>query len=119
MLVSIPSRQRHQLRWATPTLVAVLWLAFLWASTRPGGQPRALLLEWGALSGGQLPEDILRSWADAEHWLRLFNALFLPAAWAHLLGNLGFLLIFGLPATPVVGPGRVPLPFTSGGEREG
>src|SRR3546814_11024112 len=41
MFVSIPSRQRHQLRWATPTLVAVLWLAFLWASTRPGGQQRS------------------------------------------------------------------------------
>src|SRR3546814_14170404 len=54
MFVSIPSRQRHQLRWATPTLVAVLWLAFLWASPRPGGQQRALLLELGALRGGQL-----------------------------------------------------------------
>src|SRR3546814_11431036 len=50
MFVSIPSRQRHQLRWATPTLVAVLWLAFLCASTRPGGPQRALLLEWAPLS---------------------------------------------------------------------
>src|SRR5690606_14328951 len=94
MFVSIPSRQRHPLRWATPTVVAVLWVAFVWTSTLPGGRQRALLLEWGALSGGQLPADILRSWSDGEHWLRLFTALFLHADWAHLLGNLVFLLIF-------------------------
>jgi len=115
MFVSIPTRQRHPLRWATPALVGVLWLAFLWTSTLPGGRKRALLLEWGALSGGQLPEDILRSWADGEHWLRLFTALFLHADWAHLLGNLVFLLIFGLPAERVMGPWRFLLLFLLGG----
>ena len=115
MFVSIPTRQRQQLRWATPTLVAVLWLAFLWASTRPDGQQRALLLEWAALSGGQLPEDILRSWADGEHWLRLLTALFLHADWAHLLGNLVFLLIFGLPAERAMGPWRFLGLFLIGG----
>lgn len=115
MFVSIPTRQRHPLRWATPTVVAVLWLAFLWASMLSGGRKRALLLEWGALSGGQLPADILRSWADGEHWLRLFSALLLHADWAHLLGNLVFLLIFGLPAERVMGPWRFLLLFLLGG----
>ena len=115
MFVSIPTRHRHDLRWATPALVALLWLAFLWASTRPPGGQRALLLEWGALSGGQLPADILRSWSAGEHWLRLLTALFLHADWAHLLGNLVFLLIFGLPAERVMGPWRFLLLFLLGG----
>src|SRR3546814_12398416 len=85
------------------------------ASSRPGGQRAALLLEWVALSGGQLAEDILRSWADGEHWLRLLTALFLHADWAHLLGNLVFLLIFGLPAERVMGPWRFLLLFLFGG----
>src|SRR3546814_16244426 len=45
MFVSIPSRQRPQLRWAAPTLVGVMWLDFLWATTRPRGQQRAPLLD--------------------------------------------------------------------------
>ena len=115
MFVSIPSRQRSEVRWATPLLAAVLWLAFLGASTRPDDGRRALLLEWGALSGGQLPTDVLHSWADGERWLRLLTALFLHADWAHLLGNLVFLLIFGLPGERVMGPWRFLLLFLLGG----
>ncbi|WP_226469555.1 rhomboid family intramembrane serine protease [Luteimonas panaciterrae] len=115
MFVPIPTRRHSSLRWATPMLVALLWLAFLWASTRPDAAQRALLLEWGALSGGQLPADILRSWADGGRWLRLITALFLHADWAHLLGNLVFLLIFGLPAERMMGPWRFLLLFLLGG----
>ena len=38
-------------------LFAVLWLAFLWASTRPDAAQGALLLDWGALTGGTGPLD--------------------------------------------------------------
>src|SRR3546814_416137 len=41
--------------------------------------------------------------------------LFLHADWAHLLGNLVFLLIFGLPAERVMGPWRFLLLFLVGG----
>jgi len=47
--------------------------------------------------------------------LRLFTALFLHADWSHLLGNLVFLLIFGLPAERVLGPWRFLLLFLGGG----
>src|SRR5690606_33347908 len=50
MFVACLTRQRHPVRRASATLVGVLWLDFLWASTLPGGRKRALLLEWGALS---------------------------------------------------------------------
>jgi membrane associated rhomboid family serine protease len=47
--------------------------------------------------------------------LRLFSALFLHADWVHLLGNLIFLLIFGLPSERVMGGSRFLVLFLVGG----
>ena len=115
MFVSLPTRSRPTLRWATPLLFAGLWLAYFWASTQSGATQHALLLHWGALTGGQAPGDTLRAlWFDGRG-LRLLTALFLHADWVHLLGNLVFLLIFGLPAERVMGPWRFGLLFLLGG----
>ncbi|KAF1720473.1 rhomboid family intramembrane serine protease [Pseudoxanthomonas wuyuanensis] len=115
MFVSIPSRKKAPLRWATPSLFALLWLAFLWAETRPDAAQDSLLLDWGALSGGAL--SLQAGWESLRDGtaLRLFSALFLHADWAHLLGNLVFLLIFGLPAERTMGPWRFLLLFLLGG----
>ncbi|WP_454832734.1 rhomboid family intramembrane serine protease [Pseudoxanthomonas wuyuanensis] len=115
MFVSIPSRKKAPFRWATPSLFALLWLAFLWAETRPDAAQDSLLLDWGALSGGAL--NLQNGWESLRDGtaLRLFSALFLHADWAHLLGNLVFLLIFGLPAERTMGPWRFLLLFLLGG----
>ncbi|GAA4858059.1 rhomboid family intramembrane serine protease [Luteimonas vadosa] len=115
MFVSIPSRAQPALRWATPLLFAVLLLAFAWASTHAEGAQRQLMDDWGALSGEMARDDLLRAWSHGDHWLRLVTALFLHADWAHLLGNLVFLLIFGLPAERAMGPWRFLLLFLVGG----
>ncbi len=115
MFLSIPTHQRPGIRWATPLLFATLWLVYLWASTRPDDLQRELMRDWGALSGGLAPADLLHSWSDGGRWLRLLSALFLHADWAHLLGNLVFLLIFGLPAERSMGPWRFLLLFLLGG----
>lgn len=115
MFVSIPNRERPALHWATPLLFTVLWAAFLWASTRPEGAQQELMTDWAALSGQRSAAELLLSWSSAENWLRLFSALLLHADWAHLLGNLVFLLIFGLPAERAMGPWRFLLLFLLGG----
>ena len=115
MFVSVPTRTRPALRWATPLLSALLWAAFVWAQTRPDASLRALMLEWGALAGGLPGADPWQPWTEPQHWLRLFSALFLHADWAHLLGNLVFLLIFGLPAERVMGGWRFLALFLLGG----
>ncbi|QDW66589.1 rhomboid family intramembrane serine protease [Luteimonas granuli] len=116
MFVSIPTRSIPTLRWATPLLCAVLWVVHLWASTRPEAVEQALMARWGALTGGLLgPQGPMASWADGERGLRLLTALFVHADWAHLLGNLVFLLIFGLPAERVMGPWRLLVLFLVGG----
>src|SRR5688500_1756997 len=115
MFVSLPSRKKTGLRWATPVLFAALWVAFLWAATRPVAAHDNLLLDWGALSGGlSSPQEWRVAIGDGSA-LRLFTALFLHADWAHLLGNLVFLLIFGLPAERTMGPWRFLLLFLLGG----
>lgn len=115
MFVPLPTRTKPSLRWATPVLFAVLWLAYLWASTRADAAQRNLLLEWAALSGGATLADSLGAlWAD-DYGLRLLSALFLHADWIHLLGNLVFLLIFGFPSERVMGPWRFLLLFLLGG----
>ncbi|VXC17889.1 conserved membrane hypothetical protein [Luteimonas sp. 9C] len=117
MFVSIPNRHaRTPFRWAVPMLCALLWLTFLWASTRSANEHYTLLLDWGALYGGPVGTDGTHAnWVDAGPWLRLVTALFLHADWAHLLGNLVFLLIFGLPAERLMGAWRLLVLFVVGG----
>lgn len=115
MFVPLPTRVRPTLRWATPLLLLACSALFVWASTRPGAAQAALLLDWGALSGGLRT---VEAWREAIHdgsLLRLFTAVFLHADWAHLLGNLVFLLIFGLPSERAMGPWRFLLLFLAGG----
>ena len=115
MFVSIPTRHHKHLRWATPLLFALLWGAYLWASTRPEDARRLWLLDWGALTGGGAVADTWHALWFEGRGMQLFSALFLHADWAHLLGNLVFLLIFGLPAERVMGAGRLLVLFLLGG----
>jgi membrane associated rhomboid family serine protease len=115
MFVSIPSRRKPAHRWAVPLLFATIWLAFLWSISRPGEARSTLWLDWGALSSGvSRPGDWWAMLQDGSV-LRLFTALFLHADWSHLIGNLVFLLIFGLPAERILGPWRLLLLFLVGG----
>ncbi|MBN7138620.1 rhomboid family intramembrane serine protease [Lysobacter enzymogenes] len=116
MFVAIPSRERTRLRWATPLLFALLWISFIVSAVvLPDPEQRRLMVEWGALSGGlSSPEAWWNAIRDGSA-LRLFSALFLHADWAHLLGNLVFLLIFGLPAERAMGPWRLLALFLFGG----
>jgi len=114
MFVSIPSRERPGVRWATPLLFTALWAAFLWQSLAAPDAHAGLLHEWGALSGALVD---LHAWRSFEPGgaLRLVTALFLHADWTHLLGNLVFLLIFGLPAEKAMGSLRFLALFVLGG----
>lgn len=98
-----------------PLLLLTLWLVFLWVVLQAEPARSHLLQDWGALSGGMTS---LPAWlADLQDGsvLRLFTAMFLHADWAHLLGNLVFLLIFGFPSERAMGPWRFLLLFLLGG----
>jgi len=115
MFVALPTREQSTPRWATPLLLVVSAALFLWASNQPEAAQRTLLLDWGALGRGpDSPDAWLGAIRDGSA-LRLFTALFLHTDWAHLLGNLAFLLVFGLPAERSMGPWRFLALFLLGG----
>lgn len=115
MFVALPSREKSPIRWATPLVFASLWLCFVASALLPDPGQRRLMLDWGALSGGLgAPADWWQALRDGSAG-RLVTALFLHADWAHLLGNLLFLLIFGWPAERAMGPWRFLAVFLLGG----
>ena len=115
MFIGIRPRRQRQLLWATPLLFAALWLSYVLAALRAPAGRLTSTLDWGVLTGGL---DSAAAWQQAfadGSVLRLFSGLFLHADWLHLLGNLVFLLIFGLPAERIMGGGRLLLLFLLGG----
>lgn len=115
VFVSLPSRERTPRRWAVALLFVLLWACFLAFAVLPNPQQQRLMLDWGALSGGLAAPVDWVAWVRDGRVLRLFTALFLHADWAHLLGNLVFLLIFGLSAERAMGPWRLLALFLLGG----
>lgn len=113
MFVDLPRRHRRHWRWATPLLALLMGAAFVWIALLPDDAAwRDTLLRWGTLSGS------VTEWRAAlrdERLLTLVTALFIHAGPVHLLGNLVFLLIFGLPAERAMGPWRYLLLFLAGG----
>ncbi|SIQ20570.1 rhomboid family intramembrane serine protease [Solilutibacter tolerans] len=112
MFVAIPPRHKRHPRWVTPLLVVVLCAAFVWTQMMPEPERQALLQNWGALGG--LGRDI-NTLSDPWRWARLFSALFLHGDWSHLVGNLVFLMIFGLPSERLLGSLRFLTVFLIGG----
>lgn len=113
MFVDLPTRRRTQWRWATPLLALLMVGAYIWIVLLPDDAAwRATLLRWGTLSGS------VTEWRVAlrdERLLTLLTALFIHAGPVHLVGNLLFLLIFGLPSERTMGPWRFLLLFLAGG----
>ncbi len=113
VFVNLPSRRKPQIRWATPLLAALMVAAFIWIALLPDDAAwRATLLRWGTLSGS------VTEWRAAlndERLLTLISALFIHLGPVHLIGNLLFLFIFGLPAERSLGAWRFLLLFLAGG----
>ena len=116
MFVRIQTRKQRRFLWATPLLFAALWLAYVVSAINvPTAGRIATALDWGVLTSGL---DSVPAWRKAVadgSVLRLLSGLFLHADWIHLLGNLVFLLIFGLPAERSMGGWRFLVLFLLGG----
>lgn len=116
MFVYVDTRRRTRIPWATLVLVVACVLCFVILALTPPSQRIALLLAWGTI-----PAHIFNThlpWvpqAADPALLRLFTALFIHVEWMHLLGNLLFLVIFGIPAERSLGSVRFLALFVIGG----
>ncbi len=112
MFVTVPDRSRSRWPWAVSTLALVTLSAFLVLATMPEAERQAAVLRFGVV-----PADLLRGEWDAlgQECATLMSALLVHADWPHLIGNLAFLLIFGLPAERLLGSRRLLTLFFVGG----
>jgi membrane associated rhomboid family serine protease len=110
MFIHVPSRRKASPTWATPLLVALSMGLFVWLATQDVGRV-PWLERWGAVPKTLFsPTGALQALLDGRI-LTLFSAIFIHANWLHLIGNLLFLVIFGLPAERALGPWRFLLLF--------
>ncbi len=99
MFVRVDERQRAELRWATPVLLALIVFAYLWLLQQEPDRIQRIVGRWGLVPARLF--DLAGDWLDYLQQLRplaLLSALLIHADLLHLVGNLLFLLIFGLAA---------------------
>jgi membrane associated rhomboid family serine protease len=115
MFIHVPTREHRALLWVTPLLVAVCTTTFFWLVWLDP-EPRAQLLRrWGAVSETLFPNGFAWQALLEGRPLTLISALFIHVDWLHLLGNMLFLVIFGLRGERALGPWRFLLLFVIGG----
>jgi membrane associated rhomboid family serine protease len=116
LFVHVETRRRPRWHWATVLLVSVCVVCFVGLAMIPAPQRIALLLQWGTVPANifDAHEPLLPQLTDPA-LLRLFTALFIHVTWLHLLGNLLFLVIFGLPGERTLGSLRFLALFVIGG----
>lgn len=112
VFVHAPGRRQRQWRWATPLILALCVGTFAVLALSEPAMRDALLLRWGALSA-QIGD--WRALLQPERAAGLITALGLHGSGTHLLGNMLFLLVFGLPAERALGAWRLLLLFVIGG----
>lgn len=115
MFVHVPSRHRLPPPWVTPFLVVTCMAVWVWLAVGDATALSHFLRRWGTV-----PETLLAGSAGWNTLLdgrvfSLFTAIFVHADWLHLVGNLLFLMIFGMPAERALGPWRLLLLFLVGG----
>ena len=113
MFVTVENRARRRVPWTTSTIALGALVAFLLLAVMDDAERQAAVARFGAIpselfpAGGALPV--------AEELVTLATALLVHVDWPHLIGNLAFLLIFGLPAERMLGSRRLLALFVVGG----
>lgn len=116
MFVRVDERRRGEVRWATPLLLALAVFSFLWLASIGPERLYAVVARWGLVPVRLF--DFAGGWLQYLAELRplaLFSALLIHADLLHLVGNLLFLLIFGLAAERRLGSGLFLTLFLAGG----
>lgn len=116
MFVRVDQRRKQHLPWATILIVTLCVLVFFWLFSAAPDERLLLLRQWGTVPA-KLFDPEMPWWHQLSEFqiLHLFTALFFHADWQHLIGNLLFLVIFGLAAERTLGSVRFLFLFCLGG----
>ena len=116
MFVNVETRRQSRLHWAATLLVGLCVVTFVVLALMPPPRRITFLLEWGTIPANifDAHQPIWQQLRDPSLF-RLITALFIHVAWLHLLSNLLFLMIFGVPAERTLGSLRFLVLFLLGG----
>lgn len=116
MFVNVETRRQPRLHWAAALLILICVITFIVLALMPEPRRNTFLLEWGTVPANifDAHQPIWQQLRDPA-LLRLLTALFIHVAWLHLLSNLLFLMIFGVPAERALGSVRFLVLFLLGG----
>ena len=116
MFVNVETRRQPRLHWAAVLLVGLCVVTFVVLALMPPPRRITFLLEWGTIPANifDAHQPIWQQLRDPSLF-RLVTALFIHVAWLHLLSNLLFLMIFGVPAERTLGSLRFLMLFLLGG----
>lgn len=104
MLIQTTRRRVPAFPLFTLVIVAACLLVAGWQTQLTSEQELALSQRWGAVPSVLLGDG--PGMADFSRLVRLVTALFVHADWAHLTGNLAFLLLFGIAVERALGRAR-------------
>lgn len=105
MLIQTQSRRHTRFPWACCAIAAACLGVTLWQATLNDPAQLALLKRWGTVPSLLFGADFAQG-MDYQTLLTLLTALFMHADWPHLLGNLAYLLLFGIAVERALGAWR-------------
>lgn len=94
-MIPLGDVSRRPVHFPAVTLAIIIANAFVFALELAGGD--AFVTRWSLV-----PADI----AGGRHWITILTAMFLHGSWAHILGNMLFLWVFGPEIEDAMNPGR-------------
>lgn len=114
MFVYVDRQHKPSVPWVTLTIIVACVTLFL--VIVPGAERWQFVRQWGTVPARLFDPNtpVLQQLIELR-WLRLATSLFIHAGWLHLVGNMLFLMIFGVPAERALGPLRFLLLFLLGG----
>ena len=113
MFVTVENRARQRVPWTTSIIALGALFAFLVLAVMGDAERQDAVARYGAIPHELFPDGSLLP--VPEELVTLATALLVHADWPHLIGNLAFLLIFGLPAERMLGSRRLLALFLVGG----
>src|SRR5262245_7400264 len=76
-------------------LIALNVLAFFMELSQPSGALQSFIQAWGVVPLEYTSHQDLAPGIPLPFWTTLFTSMFLHGGWAHILGNMTYLWIFG------------------------
>lgn len=102
MLIHTRAKRQARFPWMCSAIAAACVGVALWKATLLEPARATLTNQWGTVPSVLFGADLTPG-VDYQTWLTLLTASFVHADWLHLVGNLAYLLLFGIAVERALG----------------